>query len=90
LSPNRSSFLWLKTKFSSVLQPPECLRNAGFVVIEAASAKEAQIALDVAPNIDAVLSDINMPDPNFWCGYRRSFPMCLSFSLPLTPIRCKR
>ena len=50
------------------LATAECLRNAGFVVIEAVSAEEAQTALEAAPNIDAVLSDINMPDPNDGLG----------------------
>jgi DNA-binding NtrC family response regulator len=42
----------------------ECLRVTGFIVIEAASAEEAQIALQAIPGIDAVFSDINMPDSN--------------------------
>ena len=40
----------------------DCLRSAGFVVLEAASGEEAQIALQAIPGIDVVFSDINMPN----------------------------
>jgi two-component system, response regulator PdtaR len=39
----------------------ECLRDAGMVVVEAASADEARVALMAVADIDIVFSDVNMP-----------------------------
>jgi len=39
----------------------DCLRNAGMVVVEAASADEARVVLLAVGEIDAVFSDVNMP-----------------------------
>jgi two-component system, response regulator PdtaR len=60
----------------------DCLRSAGFLVVEAASADEARVALMAISEIDAVFSDVNMPAMQDGIG----LAMWMAVRLPDVPV----
>ena len=59
--PDRSTVLVVEDDVLERMWICGCLRNAGFVVVEAADVEEAQTVLKSMPEIEAVFADIVLP-----------------------------
>jgi two-component system, response regulator PdtaR len=60
-APDQSAVLVVEDDVLVRMWISGCLRNAGFVVVEAADVEEAQTVLKSMPEIEAVFADIVLP-----------------------------